>query len=497
MDGFEVLGALVVALLGLGVFVGPILSLVGFLRGRELRQTVASLEDTVRSLEGRVEGLARAQARMTVAPAAVPAASPAAAPSPVAQPQPQPQPAAPAPVVSTPVVAAPPPAAPAAPPVVPAAPKPAGLSPSPLPPGHPGHSGVVAPPAAAPPVPPSEPPPIAPTPSLADTLPAAEPAPPPLPAAAARPPRATWPPPPPTGQPGAGAARPPYTPPPPPVEPAAPAVPFDWESMLGVRGAAWLAGITFVIAALFLAKLGYDRGVFTPILRVTAMILAGTGALIWAEIGLRRGYRPAADAISGAGLVSLYAGWYSAHVNHGLIPSPLVTFAAMSVTTLVAAGVSVRHGAVFTSVLGLLGGLATPILLSKNSNNPLGLFIYLAVLNTGFLWVARNAAGRSSPAIALAGTSLMEFGWMATRLDAATLPVAVAALLCSAPSTCGTPSPPPTTRTRPRRTCSASSAGCCRWRCRCCSPPTGASSSSGRGCSVTWSCSPWPPSPSA
>jgi uncharacterized membrane protein len=170
--------------------------------------------------------------------------------------------------------------------------------------------------------------------------------------------------------------------------------------MLGVRGAAWLAGITFVIAALFLAKLGYDRGVFTPILRVTAMVLAGTAALVWAEIGLRRGYRP-------------------------LIESPLLTFAAMSVTTLVAAGVSVRHGAVFTAVLGLLGGLATPILLSQNSNNALGLFIYLAVLNTGFLWVARKRSWAFITAIALAGTSLMEFGWMATRLNEATLPVAV------------------------------------------------------------------------
>ncbi len=156
------------------------------------------------------------------------------------------------------------------------------------------------------------------------------------------------------------------------------------------------------------------------------MVLAGTGALVWAELGLRRGYRPAADAISGAGLVALYAGWYSAHANHGLIASPLAAFVAMSVTTLVAAGISVRHGTIFTAVLGLIGGLATPVLLSSNSNNALGLFLYLAVLNTGFLWVARQRQWAFITAIALAGTSLMEFGWMASRLDEATLPVGVA-----------------------------------------------------------------------
>ena len=195
--------------------------------------------------------------------------------------------------------------------------------------------------------------------------------------------------------------------------------------MLGVRGAAWLAGIFFVLGALYLAKLGYDQGYFTPVLRVVALVLAGTAALVWAELGLRKGYRPAADAISGAGLVALYAGWYSAHVNHRLIESPLATFVAMSVTTLVAAGISVRHGAAFTAVLGLLGGLATPVLLSQNSNNALGLFLYLAVLNTGFLWVARRQNWAFITAIALAGTSLMEFGWMATRLNEATLPMAV------------------------------------------------------------------------
>jgi uncharacterized membrane protein len=197
--------------------------------------------------------------------------------------------------------------------------------------------------------------------------------------------------------------------------------------MLGARGAAWMGGIILVIALLFLAKLGYDRGVFTPILRVTAMILAGTIALIWAEIGLRKGYKPSADAISGAGLVSLYAGWYVAYSPaFRLIESPLVTFVAMSVTTLVAAGISARHGAGFTAALGLIGGLATPILVSQNSDNALGLFLYLAVLNTGFLWVARQRAWTFITAIALVGTSLIEFGWMATRLNPVTLPMAVA-----------------------------------------------------------------------
>ena len=412
MEGIEALVGLLFAVLALVVFVSPIISLVGFLRARQLRETVTALEDTVRALDARVEGLARTQARMkTAAPVPDPASSPAAAAPPPATAPAPPVVAPPArePVVQPPAVV--PPVTPAAPP----SPRPSVLAPSP----QPGQA------------PPTQPVPIV-------VPPAAEPTPPPLPAAAAATPRVTWPPPPPSGPPPApprerpaAPPRPPLTPPPAPPPgspvqpPPPPDAPFDWESMLGVRGAAWMAGIIFVIAALLLAKLGYDRGVFTPLLRVTAMILGGTAALIWAEVGLRKGYRPSADAISGAGLVTLYSGWYSAHVVHRLIESPLLTFVAMSVTTLVAAGVSARHGAAFTAVLGLLGGLATPPLLSQNSNNALGLFLYLAVLNIGFLWVARKREWTFITAIALAGTSLMEFGWMATRLNPETLPVAV------------------------------------------------------------------------
>ena len=45
--------------------------------------------------------------------------------------------------------------------------------------------------------------------------------------------------------------------------------------MLGVRGAAWLGGITIVIAALFFAKWSIDQGFFTPPIRVATMLVAG------------------------------------------------------------------------------------------------------------------------------------------------------------------------------------------------------------------------------
>jgi hypothetical protein len=215
--------------------------------------------------------------------------------------------------------------------------------------------------------------------------------------------------------------------PPLPPEPA-----FDWESLLGVRGAAWAAGIALVIAAILFAKWSVDQGyfarIFTPVVRVVLMVVSGTAALVWAELGLRKGYRPTADALSGVGIVTLYAAWYSAHrvVDPALLDTT-GTFVAMSVVTAVAALIAVRRAALFTAILGIAGGLATPLLVSSHVDRPLGLFGYLAVLNVGFLWVARRQGWAIIAGLALTGTTLLEIGWTATRLNQDKLGIAVLA----------------------------------------------------------------------
>ena len=65
---FEVLVGLIALILGLLILSSPIMSLIGFLRARQLCRPRSALEDTVRALDARVEGLARTQARMKTAP---------------------------------------------------------------------------------------------------------------------------------------------------------------------------------------------------------------------------------------------------------------------------------------------------------------------------------------------------------------------------------------------------------------------------------------------
>ena len=70
-------------------------------------------------------------------------------------------------------------------------------------------------------------------------------------------------------------------------------------------------------------------------------------------------------------------------------------------------------------MLGLLGGFATPILLSTNENRPIPLFAYLLLLNVGLAWVAYRNGWIILSTLTLVFTTLYQWGWVAEYLDAA------------------------------------------------------------------------------
>ena len=86
----------------------------------------------------------------------------------------------------------------------------------------------------------------------------------------------------------------------------------------------------------------------------------------------------------------------------------------MSIVTLLAAVIAIRFAALFTAVIGLAGGFATPVLLSSGVDRPLAFFSYLSVLTAGFLYVAERRTWATITALALAGTSTLQLGWYAS-----------------------------------------------------------------------------------
>lgn len=225
-------------------------------------------------------------------------------------------------------------------------------------------------------------------------------------AAAAPPPSPTRPPEPP-GPPEAPEA------PGPPEAPEKPAI--DWEQWLGIRGAAVVGGVLLIIAAFLFLRYAVEHGFFPPAVRVTLGYLAGIACVAGSEALLRRRYPTTADAVAGAGVVILYSATWAGRMLYGLIPSG-VAYPVMALVTVVCGLLAWRHRTQLVAVLGLLGGFATPLLLSTGEDRPLSLFGYLLLLDVGLLWLAKERRWPALGALALVGTVLYQGMWILARM---------------------------------------------------------------------------------
>lgn len=205
--------------------------------------------------------------------------------------------------------------------------------------------------------------------------------------------------------------------PPPSIPPTPPtlAASFEWEKWIGVRGAAVLGGVVFAMAGLYLFRYSVAQGWISPTIRVMGAVLAGLGALVGSQ-KLRERYEVTAQALGAGGIVVLYAATWASKAMYGLMPLP-VAFVLMVLITAVAGVLAVKQDNRLAAYLGLLGGFATPLLLSTGQNAPGALFSYVFLLDVALLVVAYLKRWKSIAALALGGTLLLEFGWVFTKME--------------------------------------------------------------------------------
>lgn len=233
----------------------------------------------------------------------------------------------------------------------------------------------------------------------------------------------------PEAQPAEAASAPPVTPPytPPaaasPAGPRPPARSFDWESLIGVKLFSWIAGVALVLAALFFLRYSVEQGWFSPTVRATIGLITGVALLVVCEMRVARGYEWTANAMHGAGIAILYATLFAMHAMWHLVPAPVVFF-LMLVVTAVAVMLSIRRDSVFIALLGLMGGFATPALLSTGENRPIGLFAYLLLLNAGLAWVAFRKGWPALTLGSLLFTVVYQWAWIGKFLTTSQLPLA-------------------------------------------------------------------------
>jgi len=219
-------------------------------------------------------------------------------------------------------------------------------------------------------------------------------------------------------------SRPPVVPPSPPQFPSWRLPKFDWESIVGVQLFSWIAGVALLLAAVFFLRYSINQGWLMPSVRMAIGIIVGIGLLVLCELKAARKYPVTANAMDAAAIAILFSTFFAARALWNLI-GPVSAFALMVLVTAVAVLLSIRRNSVFIALLGLVGGFATPALLSTGENRPISLFTYLLLLNAGLAWVAIRKHWPLLTTLSFVFTVLYQWGWVMKFLTASQLPIAM------------------------------------------------------------------------
>ena len=189
--------------------------------------------------------------------------------------------------------------------------------------------------------------------------------------------------------------------------------PINWEQFMGAKLFAWIGGFALFLGIAFFIKYSFEHNLIPPELRIAIGFVAGAGLVVGGLLLKRKENAVTAQTLCATGILVLYAVTFACRAYYhfaffGLIP----TFLLMTLITAVAFLLSVRLNAIVVAVLGIAGGFLTPILLSTNQDNPLGLFGYVALLDIALLALAVRQRWNGLPILGAIGTVLMQFAWV-------------------------------------------------------------------------------------
>ena len=150
------------------------------------------------------------------------------------------------------------------------------------------------------------------------------------------------------------------------------------------QGEFWLnkIGIALLLLGLgFLFKYSVDQGWLTPLVRVSIGLVLAVG-LVGLGMRLPQSKRVLNQVLMGGGIAAFYITGYAAFHLYHLIPHYLA-FSFMVGVTLLSYFLALYQNESPLALVAVIGGLATPFLLSTGSGNIPGLILYTCVVLTG------------------------------------------------------------------------------------------------------------------
>jgi uncharacterized membrane protein len=198
--------------------------------------------------------------------------------------------------------------------------------------------------------------------------------------------------------------------PPPRIAPLPAREPADLE---GKIGKVWLnrIGIFAILAGVaYFIKYAFDSGWIGPAGRVTIGLVAGIAVVLWSERFRKKSYKAFSYSLKAVGIGTLYLSLWGAFQVYHLVPAS-VAFLAMIAVTAFTMVLAITQDGEILAAYALVGGFATPLLVSTGENHEIVLFSYVAVLNLGMLAAAAFKPWRRLMWGSLLGTVVLYAGW--------------------------------------------------------------------------------------
>ena len=186
------------------------------------------------------------------------------------------------------------------------------------------------------------------------------------------------------------------------------------ESWLGQKFMGWAAVLLLLFATGFFLKYAFDNDWIGPLGRVSIGVLAGSALCAGGFAMYRRDRGLACQMLTAAGIVLLYLCTFSAFGFYRLMSREHagVYLVLIVVEAALLAGL---YEAESIAVMAVVGALLSPVLLRSDVDQYRSLFVYLAVLDLGFVALALWRRWRVVAPLALLGTQWLFWLWWAER----------------------------------------------------------------------------------
>jgi uncharacterized membrane protein len=193
-------------------------------------------------------------------------------------------------------------------------------------------------------------------------------------------------------------------------------VSLSLENFIGLR-LIHIIGIIVLVTGLSIGvKYAIDKDLVSEGMRIGLAYAAGL-VLYLLSARLKNKYLLFSAILFSGGMASIYFTTYGAFVYYSMMPF-IAAFLIMILLTVFTVYQALVYNHEEIALLGLVGAYAIPFLISKNSDRPELLFLYITVINIGINYLGIKKPWKNVGRIAQAITWVLFIGWAATRYSA-------------------------------------------------------------------------------